>query len=145
MPIARTTISKALPFAAASGSTIERTSSISAAEIDLFEIEVHLACLDLRQIENVVDQAKQMPAGIADLGEIGQKFVLSFVLRRLVQHLAVADDRVQRRPKLVAHAGEEGRFVLARRFELLVEIAELLGDPVDVGAPARPARRDCRP
>ena len=102
-------------------------------EIDLFEIEVHLAGLDLRQIEDVVDQAEEMPAGIADLGEVGQKLVLPLVLRGLVQHLAVADDRVQRRPQLVAHAGEEGRFVLARHFELLVEIAELLRRPVDVG------------
>ena len=55
-----------------------------AGEIDLFEIEVHLAGLDLRQIENVVDQAEEMPAGVADLREVGQKFVLPLVLRGLV-------------------------------------------------------------
>src|SRR5713101_2687191 len=53
------------------------------AEIDLFEIEVHLARLDLRQIEDVVDQTEEVPAGVADLGEVGQRFVMPLVLRRL--------------------------------------------------------------
>jgi hypothetical protein len=55
------------------------------------------------------------------------------VLCGLVEHLAVADDRIQRRSKLMAHAGEEGRFVLARHLELPVEIAELLRGAVHVG------------
>jgi len=64
---------------------------------------------------------------------VGQKFVLPVVLHGLVQHLTVADDGIQRRPKLVTHAGEKGRFVLARHLELPVEIAELLGGPFDIG------------
>ena len=62
-------------------------------DVDRFEIEGHLARLDLRQIEDVVDQPEEMTAGVADLCEIGQEFVLPLVLRGLVQHLAVADDR----------------------------------------------------
>src|SRR5205085_11467045 len=42
-------------------------------EIDLFEIEVHLARFDLRQVENVVDQIEQMPPGVADFGEVRQE------------------------------------------------------------------------
>ena len=39
----------------------------------------------------------------------------------LAQHLREPDDRVQRRPQLVGHVGQELRLVLARRLELLVE------------------------
>ena len=38
-----------------------------AGEIDLLEIDVHAAGFDLRQIEDVVDQAEQMLAGALDL------------------------------------------------------------------------------
>ena len=89
-------------------------------QIDLFEIEVHLARLDLRQVENVVDQIEQMPSGIADLGKIGQELIEALILGHLLQHLAVPDHGIERRTQFVAHIGEEGRFVLARRFELLI-------------------------
>src|SRR5207248_5346865 len=52
-------------------------------QIDLFEIEVHLARLDLRQVENVVDQIEQMPSGIADLGKIGQELIEALILGHL--------------------------------------------------------------
>ena len=48
-------------------------------------------------------------------------------------HLGQADDGVERRAQLVAHAGEELRLVPAERFELLVEPPELLAHPVDIG------------
>ena len=50
----------------------------------------------------------------------------------LAQHLREADDRVQRRPQLVRHVGEEVRLVLARRLELPVEAPELIAHPVHV-------------
>ncbi len=102
-------------------------------EIDLFEIEVHLARLDLRQVENVVDQIQQMPPGVADLREVGHELVETFVLGHFLQHLAVADHGIKRGAQLVAHIGEEGRFVLARRFQLLIQRAQLLAGAVDVG------------
>ena len=74
-----------------------------------------------------------MPAGVADLAEVGEKLLLVLILRGLVEHLAIADDRVERGSQLVAHARQKRRFVLARQFELLVEITELLRGPVDVG------------
>ena len=42
----------------------------------------------------------------------------------LPQHLGDADDRVERRAQLVAHAGEELRLVLAGDFELLAFLAD---------------------
>ena len=55
------------------------------------------------------------------------------VLGLFLEHLAVADDRVQRRAQLVRRAGQEVRLVLAGRRELLVELPQLLGHVVDVG------------
>ena len=40
----------------------------------------------------------------------GDEGLLAQILRLLEQHLAVADDRVERRPELVAHIGQELRF-----------------------------------
>ena len=50
----------------------------------------------------------------------------------LAEHLGEADDRVQRRPQLVGHVGQELRLVLAGRLELLVETLELVVHPVHV-------------
>src|ERR1700758_2682877 len=74
-----------------------------------------------------------MPSGIADLRKVTEIVLLSLVLSGLMEHLAVADDCIQRRPKLMAHAGEEGRFVLARHLEVPVEVAELLRGAGHVG------------
>ena len=74
-----------------------------------------------------------MPPSVADLGEIGQQLIEPVILGDFLQHLAVADHRVQRCAQLMAHIGEESRFVLARRFELFVELAQLLAGAVNVG------------
>ena len=66
-----------------------------------------------------------MSAGITDPFEIRQKPSWPSP-GHLLQHLAVADHGIERRAQLMAHIGEEGGFVLARRFELLVELPELL-------------------
>ena len=65
------TITSLLPFFTTSGSTIVRTSSTSLAEVDLLEIDIHAAGLDLGQIENVVDQPEQVLAGALDLLQVG--------------------------------------------------------------------------
>ena len=61
--------------------------------------------LDLGQVEDVVDQGEQMPPRaehpIKRLGVLLQR------LRILPQHLADADDGVERRAQLVAHIGQE--------------------------------------
>src|SRR3984893_9280335 len=81
-----------------------------------FEVKLHAPRLDLGQIENVVDQGEQVPAGsehaVKRLGILLQR------LRILPQHLADADDGVEWRAQLVAHVGEELRFVLACFSEL---------------------------
>ena len=77
--------------------------------IHLLDEHVHLAGFDFGQIEDVVDQAQQVAAGAFDLLEVLDRLGVALVLGVLPQNLAVADDRVERRPQLVAHVGEEAR------------------------------------
>ncbi len=84
-----------------------------------------LAGIDLRQVEDVVDDVEQVHRRIAHLGEaVGRDRVV-----RVAQHqVRQPDDHVHRRADLVAHVGEESRLRLrgilghvARRDEFLVE------------------------
>ena len=70
-----------LPFLATSGRIIDWTSAGQGGEVDVLEIDVHLAGLDLRQVEDVVDHAEQMPAGRLDLFEIAASALQALVLR----------------------------------------------------------------
>ena len=81
-----------------------------------FEMKLHSPRLDLGEVENVVDQREQVPARAEH--PIERLDVLLQRLGILPQHLGDADDGVERRAQLVAHAGEELRLVLAGDFEL---------------------------
>ncbi len=97
---------------------------------------------DLGQIEDVVDQRQQVLAGRADLVQVGDHALVTGVLGLFDQHLAVADDRVERCPQLVAHVGQElalgaarGLGLAARAQQLadvVVERHQPLALPVDV-------------
>jgi hypothetical protein len=70
-------------------------------------LDVHLAGLDLREIEDVVDQGQQVLAGLGDVvdvvGLLGRQHPKP--LRR--QHARHPDDRVERGAQLVAHPRQE--------------------------------------
>jgi hypothetical protein len=76
-------------------------------EIERLPENLHLAGLDLGEVEDVGDEREQVLAGAVDALEIGDLLLATLGLGVLEQHLAVADDRVERRAQLVAHAGEE--------------------------------------
>jgi hypothetical protein len=48
-----------------------------------------------------------MPAGRVDFLEVGSEVLITQVFGLLLQHLAVADDGVQRCAQLMAHVGEK--------------------------------------
>ena len=75
--------------------------------VELLQKERHLASFDLREIEDVVDQAEQVFARTVDLLQVGNVAGVAHVLGFLLKHLAVADDRVHRRAQLVAHIRKE--------------------------------------
>ncbi len=60
-------------------------------------MQLHLAGLDLRKIQDVVDESQQMLAGRRDLLEVGAEVLQIAVDRLLLQHLGKAENRVQRR------------------------------------------------
>src|SRR5215467_13146037 len=79
---------------------------------------LHASHLDLRQVEDVIDQREEMRAGGVNISQILVLLFVEIAEHALVQHLGEADDGVQRRAQLVRHVGEELGFVLARRLEL---------------------------
>jgi len=95
-------------------------------DAELLEIELHLAGLDLGQVQDVVDQPQQVLAGAVDLLEVGDEFFLAEVLGLLLEHLAVADDRVERGPQLMGHVGQELGLVAAGDLQLAALVLQLL-------------------
>ena len=71
------------------------------------DLELDLPGLDLRQVEHVVDQRQQVVAGREDVVEVLLLLLVDLAEQPLPQHLREADDRVQRRPQLVRHVGQE--------------------------------------
>ena len=106
-----------------------------AVEVDRLEIEADAAGLDLRHVENVVDDVEQIAAALADVAAIFECTCPRRAGRTCRFHdLGEADDGVERRAQLVAHIGEElrlglVRFLGARLFlgVFLREVGELLG------------------
>jgi len=108
-------------------------------EVHRLDLQVQLARVDFRQVEDVVDDGQQMLAAGQDLVH-----VLPVLRRQLhavvhggeVEHgLAEADDRVERRAQLVAHVRQElaaeilGLFFgPARDFERRVGLLQLFGE-----------------
>ena len=112
-------------------------------QLEGLEIERHLAGFDLGKIEDVVDQAEQMLAGILDLAQVRHLRFAPGTLGVLEQDLAVTDDRVQGRAQLMAHAGDEVRLRAGRllaRPDRLVQLAFHALAVADVGE-ARDHRR----
>ncbi len=70
-------------------------------------MKLHAPRLDLRQIEHVVDQREEVASRRVDLLEVRNQRVLPGLLRVLLEHLAVADDGVERCAQFVAHRGEK--------------------------------------
>ncbi len=75
-----------------------------AAKVERLVLELDPAGLDLREVEDVVDDRQQGVAGGPDrLGVVA----LLVVERRVEHEPAHPDDRVHGRPDLVAHRGQE--------------------------------------
>ena len=83
------------------------------------DIHRHGAGLDLRQVEDVVDEVEQVRAGAVD--RLGEADLLGgeVAVRVLGQDLRENQQTVERRPELVRHVGQELRLVLGDEGELL--------------------------
>ena len=104
------------------------------ADVEVHRLERQLAGLDLREVEDVVDDRQQVLGRAADgVGELA----LLVAERRVEQQVGHADDAVHRRADLVAHRREEaalgggrgqGRVARLGEFDgLLLELGEVAG------------------
>ena len=76
---------RALPFLPTSGSTMVLHLVDQPRQRHVLEIQVHAAGFDLRQVEDVVDQAEQMLAGGLDLLQVGQRRLVAAIDRVLLR------------------------------------------------------------
>jgi hypothetical protein len=85
--------------------------------------------LDPRQAQDVVDHLQQVRSAAVD--DVDALALLRVHPRVQGEHLGEAEDRVQRRPQLVRHVGQEGRLgsvgILGRHLGLLGRHLGLLG------------------
>jgi hypothetical protein len=87
-------------------------------------VDLHLTRFDLRNVEDIVNERKEV-AGIAvDLAQVLQHGSGADILRLLFEHLGIADDGAERRPQLVAHIGEELALGLVRLLSRLLGSSE---------------------
>ena len=75
----------------------------------LLQGDVHLAGLDLCQVQKVVDQPKQMLPGAVDRRDVLPLYVGDWAVNALQDDPRESDDRIQGSPQFVAHVGEELR------------------------------------
>ena len=68
---------------------------------DAGEIELHPACLDFREVEDLVDQFEQVPPGVADVPHVLVLTLVQLAKHSFEQHIGEADDGVQRGAQLM--------------------------------------------
>ncbi len=70
-------------------------------------IEIDLARLDLRQVENVVDHTQQVTSAAMDRVDVVVALFSARLRSKFSQHVGKAENAVERRADLVAHVGQE--------------------------------------
>jgi len=76
-------------------------------QIEVRWFQLHLPRLDLRQIEDVVDEGQQMSSRLQDVLQVFGLLFIDVSEHPLGEHFRESDDSVQRGPQLVGHVGEE--------------------------------------
>src|SRR6476620_4157971 len=80
-------------------------------EIEARQLQFHAAGLNLRQVEDVVDQCQQMVPGRVYVAQIIELFGVQLAEHFVDQYLGETDDRIKWRAQLMRHVGEELRLV----------------------------------
>ena len=90
------------------------------------EFEHELTGLDLGQIEHVIDESEQMLTVGLKAFEYA-KHLLGWLTVSAVRHqFGIAQDGIERRAQLMAHIGEQLRFVLACDFKLAALVLDFV-------------------
>ena len=96
------------------------------AQVDLLAVHLELACLDLRQIKDVVDQLLQIVAGLVD----HPRLLLLLALQAGLfgrQQLGQQQDGIERGAQLVADVGQKLGLVAVALFQLAGVRAQVAG------------------
>ena len=109
-----------------------RRRSRAGREADLLDIDRDRAGLDLRQVEDVVDQVEQVGAGAVDGARELDLLRREVAVGVVGELLAEDQDAVERRAQLVRHVGEELGLVLRGERELLGLLLERVPGLLDL-------------
>src|SRR4030095_15403482 len=99
--------------------------SDGARQVELCQLQLHASGLDLREVENVVDEGEEMPSRLQDVLEVFCLFLVYVPEHLLGEDFREADNGVERRAELVRHVGQELRLVPAGRLELGTLVRDL--------------------
>ena len=130
------------PRACGSASTASR---ISAPDIDRLDVELHLAGLDLREVEHSLTSLSRWWPALVDLLEVGGRLVVVFVARRL--RAGSGCSRSPRSAACAAHGsswrGTRPLAALARSASAVARRSSVGGREMaaDLASRARPARQ----
>ena len=118
-------------FLSVSGRAMSHWAAITCSMRNSAKPDFHLAAFDLGQVEDVVDHVQQHLARLLDVLHVA----LLLVVQRLdrAQHVAEADDAVQRRAQLVAHRGQEVALEAVHLVELHIHLGQFVHLDVEVG------------
>src|SRR5262245_3944353 len=83
-------------------------------------IEFELARFDLRQVQHLIDEAKEVSSSAIHALQGLHRLFRAEACRVCDHHLGEPNNGVERRAQLVAHAGDELRLVLASHLQLSV-------------------------
>ena len=98
-------------------------------QIHRLGIEFELAGFDLREVEDLVDEAQEVGPGGIHTAQRFQRLFRAEACRVGDHHLGQADDGVEGGAQLVAHAGEELRLALARLRQLPALVLDFVEQP----------------
>ena len=93
-------------------------------------VDLELADLDLREVQDIVDQREERAARFARRGQHVALVKAELAVREQLEH---ADDRVHRRTDLVAHGGDESALRLRPGARGIARLAQLLFGALALG------------
>ena len=94
-------------------------------EVERGVLELHPPGLDLRQVQDLVEQLQEVLAGPVDVAQVLLLPLVDVAEHALQENFGEAEDGVERGAQLVGHARQELRLVPARELELEALLLQL--------------------
>src|SRR5262249_1636942 len=98
-------------------------------QVEVRQLQVHLPGLDLRQIQDVVDQGQEVLPRSVDVLQVFVLLLVQITKHPLGQNLRESNDSIQRCPQLVRHVGEELGLVATCCLKLPTLLLDLAEQP----------------